>query len=145
MLNKFKYLVIVLFTFFLLMIFPVIQDARSVVMTSYVTYWADTSETVTVQWDAVPTATEYDVNLIWIRGDYIVQVYTQGHVIEPQIVCAAPRVGYFLVEVRAYNANNGLYSGWACSNNVLYATVNGEANAWGLEFYMAPPSDIIIN
>jgi len=103
-------------------------------------YWATTSETITLEWDASAGATYYECELNWMQGDKVLQTYSLGTTTNTQIIVTAPRAGVFIARVRACNT---ACSVWSLSTDPTYAVVDGEHKAWIIIFSLAGPGPII--
>jgi hypothetical protein len=97
-------------------------------------YWATTEDTITVSWDKDVGVDGFEIEMRWIRGDKVLQVYPTLYTTQNSLDIQIPRAGVFIVAVRAYSLTTSqgvkIYSGWAESNNSEYATVDGEHKAW---------------
>lgn len=117
-------------------------SALAITQHDHVTYYVNTGEILTAAWDAVDTATSYEMQLLRFEWDNeIVQEWIG--ITETSQIFTTPKSGMYIIRVRARNADG--VSEWAVSINTEFATVDGEPRSWWVYGYMASPGPIEIN
>ena len=103
----------------------------------------DTTDTVTVAWDAVPNVEFYEIKLKWIDVTPNVE-YNLPRTSETQAAITFPRSGHFIIMVRSglwgTDNNSEIFSVWAISSDPLYAKVDGESRGWRVVKKLPTPS-----
>lgn len=138
-----KYLIFLLVVLFLLFS---VQGAYSMMVTNYYNYWYSNSEAPpTITWDPSPSTdvVKYHVIAQWIVGTEVRQVYDIGEVSTNEISVPSPRIGSFIIGVRAIDSE-GLTSPYIYSNISSDALVDNQPRSWMITYYMSKPGDIII-
>ena len=101
-------------------------------------YWILDTNEATVHWDPVvhPDLSHYEIQIVWMDKN---QAYPIVTTTDTEYTFLAPRVGHFIIMVRAVNTQ-GEYSDWADSSIKEYAMVDGVHMSWIIYFKMTPPS-----
>ena len=99
--------------------------------------------TVKIAWDAVSEAVGYEVRLVMFQPTPIT-TYPVVECSGTSIVLSKPRTGSFLVQARSWNwksteGGEKQYSEWAVSDDIQYATVDGQAAPWWVNWLVGMP------
>jgi len=96
------------------------------------------SDTVLFAWDAVESAETYEVKAIWDGRSGVRGEFNLGSTEDTQFLVSRPRVGFFILAVRALNSAGE--SPWSLSSDPDKARVDGLPRGWRVFFELSAPS-----
>lgn len=132
--------------FIMVFILVVSISAYSVMTTDYYNYWYSDSESApVVAWEPSISSdvVKYNVVALWIVGTEVRQTYNIGDVTSNEVSIPAPRIGSFIIGVKAVDSK-GLSSPYIYSSVGANSIVNGQPKPWMITYYMGKPGPIII-
>ena len=101
----------------------------------YHAYWTFTGNTITVAWDLMPNAIEYQVELYHVEQKVPVAL---GRTTSTQINFICPRSGHYIFKAKSIGETEE--SIWSLSTDVDIAKVGDIARAWWIYCRVAPPT-----